>query len=313
MSKIIPIFLEAVLAFLLVYTSVADIEHLTTQESKPSSYHVELATNTTQKLPIDSTKYEAVEITQSDSNRQHTISISPTTVNISRHKTSTFSIEQHLDPMPDDRNTLILRYWPIGFAVTGQMQCQSYDNVILVWTWSSIFYGDQNVNLNAQIDCSKYQTYPGQYTCPNQYGTVSTATILQTRRNNNTMLGGACATQEGTQARAVFKADFEEEHYDTEDYPHYDIGFNTDNPTGIILPLTENNQLTYLYITVTGKQSDQSTAKIHINPISDLSQKGKKHGWTIFSITVKLAAALYFILACIIKLFCMFRGSCQNQ
>ena len=284
------------LVVLLVYTSVIDIQHATKPQIKPVWYYAMLTTNATHKIPIDSTKYEAVEVAiQSDS--QYTIMISPTSENITHYDTMEYKYgKKYLTPVSDGQNVLLKRYWPKELSVTGTLYCKttSKDDVLLIWNWSSISEG-QHRDLNGQIDCSKYQSYPGQRDCPSsdQPGTVNVADIKQTRGKYEIMTLGICALGED-RADAVFWADFEEEHYDTLKYPHYSMGHNTDNPNSITLPLMERNHKSYLYVTVTGKINESDDPEILVTPISFAQQREEKT-WLITSCIVKIAAALYII------------------
>ena len=282
-----------ILVPLLISDSVIHIQYAVEENTKPSKYYAVLTTNTTHRLPVDSTRYEAVEVTFLSDNKQ-TIIISPTTENISSHNTLEYRTEKNLTPMPDDQNALLMRYWPVGLAVTGTIYCETTtdDDVVLIWTWSSIFES-KHEDMNAQIHCSQHKSYQWQHECPYYGETINIADILETRGNNEVMLLGACATGRNT-ARARFKADFKEEHYNTNNYPHYSMGLHTDNPKGITLPLTERNHQTYLYITVTGTQDISRDVEVLVNSISFSNGKDKKI-WQIVSIIVGLVATLHII------------------
>ena len=105
-----------------------------TNSLRTTYLYVLLSTNATQILPIDSEKYDAVEI-KYVSEQAQTITISPVSGKITQTVYAQFNVQKEPKPAQHGRNLILTRYWPEGLSVHGKLQCQTIlgEETQLVW------------------------------------------------------------------------------------------------------------------------------------------------------------------------------------
>ena len=292
-----------ILFILLLGASIIVIVFTVKQTQKGSTYYyVLLPANATCKWGIDSRKYEGAEFQFSnDQDKQYTLLITPTSEKIEQSETRQYITHIERDVYTNSRDSFMVRYWPKDLAINGHIQCQtiSGESTILVWKWSSI-YTSKDKEIDNSIDCSEVNKYSSPYVhvCPSspELVSVNVISLLDSRGNYDTMSLGVCSNGENA-AKVKLIANFTEEQYKTDSYPHYSMGYDTNNPDSITVPLTDRKAQTNFYVKVSqsGVNQQPGNVEIFVSPISYPEDK-ERYYWSIGYATITATVSVIILL-----------------